>query len=437
MAGEKDEKFLEEIGLAQLPMIQNRGVVAAEKFDQILDTFKPSNTSANPATKAEMAKNLNTWIHFLMPDQKQSILEPKIGVMFDLIGNLAISTDDGIVNEDGAYVGNVYIAAELAELIGNYTMMDFSGGLYRQHCQKSFDVLEGILVRGEGNPAIKFTTQVPMQPHETAGDKRSKVCQVLVRYLPSQGTFELSNGMKVISMILTPKNRFPLLLLNDAKTSLNILATNAKSSLAHSTRAILDIVKLGGNDTLLTSFMSMPELYTNDPEAVHENLSIFFKQPYMQYAYLFSTIAAKNPQVLIPHLTFFIDQLVTSPMVGTITLMTLENLAKYDANLLYTKTSIIVEKSKNVTNGTVILSKVLAAIGLADNAADSTILLLVDLLESSANDQYAAPGLLAAISNVMTHMSNIDILAKQISRIEKFKHASEISFTAIKDFAAG
>lgn len=436
MAGEKDEKFLEEIGLAQLPMMQNRGAVAAEKFDQILDIFKPSNTSVNHATKAEMAKTLNTWIHLLMPDQKQSILEPKLGVIFDLIGDLAISTDDGIINENEEYVGNVYIASELASLIGNYSIMDFSGGIYRQHCQKSFDILESILVHGENNPDIKFNSP-PMQRHKSPGDYRSEICQILVRYMPSQGNFELANGMKVISLILTPKNRFPLLLLNDAKTSLNILATNSKSSIAHSTRAILDIVKLGGNDTLLTSFMSMPELYTNDPDAVHENLSIFFKQPYMQYAYLFSTIAAKNPQVLIPHLTFFIDQLSSTPMVGTITLMTLENLAKYDANILYTKTSIIVEKSKNVANGTVILAKVLAAIGLADNAADNTILLLVDLLESSANDQYAAPGLLAAISNVMTHISNIDILAKQISRIEKFKHASEISFTAIKDFAAG
>ena len=90
----------------------------------------------------------------------------------------------------------------------------------------------------------------------------------------------------------------------------------------------MNLVLSGGNDQLLMMYVTLPELYTNCPEAVHQNIDLFKKQNYMIYGSLFMNIARMKPSCLITHIEYFVTQLITNTQTGTLTLMTLECIAK-------------------------------------------------------------------------------------------------------------
>ena len=436
--GARDDQFLDSVGLGQVSMMTSLGNVCAENFGTVLSTLDPANSTVNAATKAFMAQQLKTWIFIVQPDQKTVHFNPKIPNILDLVEKLAMSTDNSVLNENGEYAGNVMIAVCLTELLSNYVVMDMTGELARSNAAHAYRVLENILTASDSNSAIVFTSRPMTRFWDDAGDCRSQLCSHLLKIMPMMGSVDIPNGLKVISKILVPKNKFPVILCNDARSAMNMLTMNCKENLAKSGNEVMEIVKAGGNDQLLMSFVSMPELYKNSPEAVHDNLAIFMKQNYMQYCSLYNNVAQNQPEVFVPHVKYFVGQLTSAAMVGTVTLMILENIAKVDAALLYPDVNLLIEKTKNVQNGTGSLAKVLANIAKANSkAADEILVLLVDLLESTSNDQLAAPSLLFAISNTMNFISDKELLRVQMPRISKFKSASEIVFTSINDFAAG
>jgi hypothetical protein len=439
MAGEKDTEYLDAVGLGDVSMMQTLGSVCAENFDKILTVLESSESTPNPATRAHMANQLKTWSFIVPADVKQQKLTPNMGRIISLIEKLSVTTgDDSLVNDCNEYIGSVFVAFCLIELISQYISMDFSYELAKVNAPLAFTALENILVASEKDREITFTTRAPPRFSDNAGDYRAQIASALLRTMPCMGSVDLPNGLKVIAKILVPQKKFPMVLQNDARSSMSLMTLNCKSIIENSGHEIIEIVKAGGNDSLLMSFVSMPELYKNCPEAVENNLEIFMKQPYMMYATVFNNVSNNKPEILIPHLQFFIDQLTTNANMGSSVLGVLEAIAKIRPSLIYPKVNLLVEKTRGVPMGTMILAKVLSATGKeSSKAADEMTLILVDLLETTTNDQYAAPGLLFAISNLMSDLSDPEILAKQMPRIAKFKSASEVVFTSINDYAAG
>eukprot|EP01031_Cornospumella_fuschlensis_P037374 gene37374-45383_t len=350
--------------------------------------------------------------------------------IFETITSLAF-TDDEDAATSGEYKGALFVAFKIVDTLSTVGTIDQTQQMTTVFCPKAYAALEKILAA-----KLKIASKTLMQNKDTAATFRGDLCCSLVKMLPLSGSVDLPNGLKVISMILLDKV-IPDKVKAEAKSALSTISSVAKSSIVHGGAEIIALVHAGGSDQLLMNFVAVPELYCNSPAAVHDNLvSVFFKQTFMMYCSLYFRVAQAAPAVLVPHVSYFIQNLASNPNMATVTLMTLDGIASVDADAVYSHLETIVRDSRNVANGGAVLAKLLGNLGKASatGAAEASLTHLVYILSYDAS---AAPSVLAAISNVMKQLSDVEALRKILPSIEKFKSSSEVAFTAICDFAAG
>lgn len=60
---------------------------------------------------------------------------------------------------------------------------------------------------------------------------------------------------------------------------------------------------------VLQVYFTVPEVYFNNPTEVHINLLLFFNREYHLTGLFFKFIADKQPDVLLPHIPFFIEKI--------------------------------------------------------------------------------------------------------------------------------
>ncbi|RYH12837.1 hypothetical protein EON65_37160 [archaeon] len=428
MSEEADAALLDSLGVSTATLFPTQGALAAEKIQEILFSF--TSSSVNVATKAGLAEGWSMWAMCTDATLRATIISQHIDTIYDIVTTLGLVDDDAAAT-DSEYRGALFVALKIAETLSTVGTMDPTQQLTASFCPKAYKALENILAS-----KLKIATKTPMQNKDSAATYRGDLCCLLVRTLPYAGSVDLPNGLKVISTILLDK-AVPDRVKTDAKSALNTISNVAKSSIVHGGADIIALVHAGGNDQLLMNFVSVPELYSNSPTAVHDNLvNVFFKQTYMMYCSLYFRIAQVNPAVLVPHVPYFVANLTSSPNMASVTLMTLDGIATVDPNAVYSHLATILRDSKSVPNGGSVLAKLLSNVAAATTAgaAENVLSHLVNILSYDAS---AAASVLAATSNVMKLLTDVEKLKKLLPTIEKHKAASDVAYTAIADFAAG
>jgi hypothetical protein len=435
-----DTAFLDEVGLSNTTLFPSMGATAAANMRRVIAALSPSSPDTkNTATKRELAKMLKLWATCAPADTKVPVLHEHVTTFYKLIGELAVAVDEpDTVKEGEDFEGNAFIASTLASTLHTAGQMDPTQELTRKFSPLAFNTLEAFL----NTPDLVLGNKPIMLRNETLVTVRTELASVLVKTMPYSGTVELPNAFPCITKLLLWKNVSPGHDINGLKQGarqvMSQLTAVCKSALAHSGAEILELVKAGGNDQLLTQFISDPEIYANNPQAVHDNLDIFMRQNYMMMSTIFNNVAGKDASVLIPHVQYFVNQLSQTSNMALLTLMILVAIAKEDPVMMYTQhtTAIWAGSATFPANSSGVLSNYIAAVaGASTAAADDCLVRLVELLERGETAMF--PMILSNISNVMKLISSINVLLNLMPRIAKFRSASEVLYTSIDDFAAG
>lgn len=422
-----DSNVLDKFGLSHTTLFPSQGSIAAEKMSDILSALLPSSKETIE-TRAALADGFHLWATCCDSNLRDRIILQHKKVFYDCIQVLGQENDENHVIKGESYRGNVFIAERLATGLSTAGMMDTSQKLTTALSPLAYEAVEKILAANH-----RFAVVSPMQTQETPATFRTELTSTLLRTIPYSGTVSLPNGVKVIASILSGES-YPSKLKNEAKSALNTLGNVAKDSMSHAGGDLIAIAKAGHPDVLM-SFLSVQELYLNNPQAVHDNLDVFFGQPYMLYSSLFMRVSQKDASCLVPHLKHIIDMLSQQPNMITVTLMTLEGIAAKEPILVFDHLTTILSSSKGVPNAGVILAKVLGKIAAAgNNASEVALKELVDLL---GKDSSAGASVLVEICNVMKLLPQREVLQGYLPTIAKYKSASEVAYTSIEDFAAG
>eukprot|EP01039_Chlorochromonas_danica_P003854 gene3853-4211_t len=423
-----DSSVLDKFGLSHTTLFPSQGSIAAEKMSDILSALSPQSTETIQ-TRAALADGFHLWATCCDSTLRDRIILQHKQLFYDCIQALGqVNDDDKNVIKGESYRGAVFIAERLSSGLSTAGMMDTSQKLTSALSPLAYEAAEKIL-----DTKSQFAVVSPMQSQETSATLRTELTTTLLRTIPYSGTVSLPNGVKVIALILSGDG-YPSKLKNDAKSALNTLGNVAKASMSHAGGELIAIAKAGHPDVLM-SFLSVQELYLNNPQAVHDNLDVFFSQPYMLYSSLFMRVSQKDATCLLPYLKQLIDMLSQQPNMITVTLMTLEGIAAKEPVLVFDHLPTILSSSKGVPNAGVILAKVLGKIAAAgNNASEIALKELVDLL---GKDSSAGASVLVEICNVMKLLPQREILQGYLPTIAKYKSASEVAYTSIEDFAAG
>lgn len=426
-----DTAFLDEVGLSMTTLFPSQGATALQNMARIIGALRP-DSSAIPETRVGLVDGFKLWCTCSPPDTRMKGLMDNSRTLYELIGELAVCAVPEETKADDDYKGFGYLARELAAALQTGSQMDTTQALMKVTAPLAFAALERILLA----PDIVIANKQIMQPHETAITVRAELCSALVRTMPYTGSIDIPNSFKCVTLILTRAGNLDTLK-TDAKTCIQSLAMVCKSALVNAGPELIALAKLGGgNDQLLMQFCGNAEIYTNNPDAVHENIDLFMRQMYTMFGALYCSIAARAPAVLLPHVQYFIDQLTAQPVVGTMTLMVLDNLAKYDPAALYSRMDVILQLSSSIANSAGVVSSIVSAVAAADAAAaDLCLGRLVSLLERG--EALTQPQVLISITNMMKYTSSVAVVGVYVPRIAKFKSANEVAFVSIDDYAAG
>jgi hypothetical protein len=434
-----DAEFLDEVGLSYGTLFPSMGATAAANMGRIIAAMSPANSDKDTATRVELAKMFKMWATCAPAETRTPVLEQNWDAFYKLVGELAVTPDEpGVIQADTDYEGNAFAAVELAEGLQSTAQLDATQAMMFKIAPLAYNTLEEFL----NCPDLEFGHRPVMQNCEKQVNVRTELCSVLLRTMPYSGDLRLPNAFACITKVLLWKKvargcNITTLKVN-ANSAMDMLDMVDKTALSHAGPQIMALVKAGGNDQLLFKFMSNPDIYTNNPEVVHDNLDIFLRQNYMTMSSVFNNIAARQPAVMIPHAQYFVTQLTQQSIVASVTLMILEHLAKEDPVLMYTQhtTAVLAAAPTFPANSSGMLSNFIAAGAAASTeAADVSMARLVDILESA--EAITRPQILLNISNVMRRLSSVNVLAKLLPRIAEFKSSSEGLFVLIDDFAAG
>lgn len=417
-----DSAFLDSVGLSYGTLFPSQGATAAEKMSEIIQAMA-FTSSVDVETRAALADGFNLWGTCSEAGMRARVIEQHKAALYDLIASLAMVEDQS----DDEYKGAVYVAAKLADTLSTVGMMDPSQAMTASMSPLAYAAAERVVLAG-----LPCSVVTPFQPKVTASTSRTDALCSLLRTIPYSGSVELPNGMKVLAAVLG--GSYPPKLKTDAKSTLNTMTNVAAASMAHAGGEIIAIAKAGHPDVLMP-FLSMPALYTNSPQAVHENLDLFFAQQYMMYSSVYMRVAQSHPEALLGYVDQLVDQLQATPAVGTVTIMTLEGIASHHPDAIHKHMEVILSRSKGMAHAGAVVAKLLGR--LAKASAPSAPEEVLEQLVLLFADATAGPSVMAEISNVMKLLPDLTALHRLLPAIAKHKAVSEVAFTAIEDFAAG
>lgn len=229
-----------------------------------------------------------------------------------------------------------------------------------------------------------------------------------------------------------------------------VLKGQAKSTFGYMAMVNKDCMKYAGNDLmelvikgeyydLIYNFSTLPEMYTNTPEAIHNNLdSLFSAFPFMNISGIIYNVSKKHLEELIPYVDQLIPKLETESMVGSLILVMLAEVSALSPDTIYPHIQFILIHCKSISSGEYALSTILGNVAKASSppdVADEMFVHLVDML--SVTDNAVLVSILMQISNIKTLLSSIDVLQEKLPIISKHKTSNELVVTEIEDYASG
>ena len=195
----------------------------------------------------------------------------------------------------------------------------------------------------------------------------------------------------------------------------------------------------GDNDNLITSFATMPEMYTQSPDAVHKHLEYIFTIDYPKICSLIYAIAQKHPRALIPYVETLVEKLEENSAMGSLTLMALKEVASVAPNKIFPLLDKVVELAADVSHAGASMSGVIGNAGKATepkNAADKCLIRLMVGI-NACEEASMIPCWLMEIDKLRAYYSDKKVLKEHMPALAKYKDSSNVLYTSIDDYASG
>jgi hypothetical protein len=407
-------------------LFPSMGQIAVDSFDKILDILS-KKSSVDSATRADIVDGFKLWSLTCQLPAKTELLKIHSGRLFDSVATLAQAND---TSSTTPYKGDVYAASVLAEALDNFAKMDPSQEVLVLFAPAAYNALEAIL----SNKALDYEVKTPMKSEDTINTRRGEVLSSLLGVLPYSKEVIIPNSIPLISSIL--KSSYPESIKAKARSSLQSMKMINQEGVVNAGADLIDLIKLGGNDDLFIIFASVPAVYFNKPAAIHDNIGLFLNaNNFRLNASLLNNVASRHPEVLVPHVSLFIQQL-SSTELGAMVLSILDNIAAKDPKAVYAHKATVLTKGKLIQMGEFMIARILGKLAVVPNTADECfedILKMMDVCQ----DQNALTSMFAEISNVMVLVSSRDKILNNLSRMERHKTVSSLLFKEIDDYAHG
>jgi hypothetical protein len=156
-----------------------------------------------------------------------------------------------------------------------------------------------------------------------------------------------------------------------------------------------------GNQMAWSQFSSKPNLYTDDPEAVHKYLGDLVQGAGGPMgANLLFTVSRSHPEALVPH-TAGLLKYCSDPQMGPILIQALKNVAIVDPDNIYPFIPQIIPFSRGQL-GAFIISQMVGAASNATVPADAAANMFVQFVGMLKNkpDATGVTGMLSEVSNM-------------------------------------
>jgi uncharacterized protein YejL (UPF0352 family) len=419
-----DAALVDALGLGMTTLFPNRGALAAQHMPQVLEALALANDEVNVPTKIQLAEGFYLWGTCSDPKIRSDVIGQYENAFFDIIADYAVVED----NTTGTpYRGVLFIAAKLAETLNMIGMVDTTQVTMATYAPLAYATLDKILAV----PNLSYEVPIIGSSTESAGIYRTNLCSALMGMMPhSMTVVNVPTAVDTLSNFIL--GDFPDKLKSDAKNRISSMSTVNAAAVAQSSAMIMKMVNTGKHDDLLFNYIKIPELYTNSPDVVHNNIELFLKQPYLQYSSLLLSVSKTCPSVLVPHLQFFMYHLTSSANMGSIVLSTLSGIAAEFPKEVYGHVNTIITASSSIPYANTILPKLLSHLSV--ESPETILNLLIDVVEK---DNSSAPMVLFEISNMMKNLPDVKVLTEKMTILSKYKQSAEVTYTSIEDFAAG
>jgi len=426
-----DEELMKALGLEHEAMMESEGKLVSSNFKLILDSLV--DDSVSDITKKAIAEGLNNWSAMIDPATREKAYKAHYQQVYAVISTIARTADDPAAKGED-YEGLQGAATSLTAAMVTAGLMDQSQALICLFAPKAWEVLEEILDSGLGLKDAGGFVKV------SAPTVRTENACNLANTLPYTGTVRIPHAMKIVSRVLLDSDgTYPASLKSALQTRASMLVNVNKECMKDCGNEIMALVAMGGNDNLLSAFSMVPELYTNNPECLDNNIPVLLKQNYMTVASVFNNVSGRNPGVLRPYLREFVTQLKQAPMMVTLTLMILKNIAGEAPEDVYPTLDEILATCSGQPHVDSMLPGVIGNCGKAKtpaNAADHVLLKLVAGLKACSDTTFKSIWL-NEINNICGFLSDRKVLDPHMSVISANKSASDVIVKSIEDFHAG
>jgi hypothetical protein len=427
-----DLAYVDSFGLGYQSLFTTQGIKAAERFDEILDIIVAEDRSINHETKTFLADQLTTWGSIISPELRMNVFSKSYQHLLDVIERLALSPDDDDPSSDNEYAGKLIHAYILSNMLSNVKNADISQAIAALVTPSAYLVLEHIF-----NQQCNLGTKSAFTK-ASAATMRSDTIVNLLKVLPYTGAVNIPNAMTVFRHAILDPN-VPASIKSDACSLLSSLGRVNKDSIKNSGNDVIRFAFEGNHPEVITIYATMPELYTNSPEAVHDHIDKLLSLNSGQTLTLFHQVSSNYPVKLVPYLSAFISRLETDTMFGSMYLLIIQGIAGADPTAVYPNLATISALAKNINQSSITMVRILGYCSKAtepNDAADKICLELVTYL-SNDYDNSTITTSLVEISNLLPSLSSIDVITPHMPTVVKFKSLSEIVVTSIEDHAAG
>lgn len=349
--------------------------------------------------------------------------------MFDTIAYLLLQPDDDV--EDSEYIGIQCCAYALVDGVSTACMFD-QAKFAIQACPLAYNVLEKLT-------DATFTLDVQgAYVKKCAATERKEALCYLFRCGPYSGSVRVPNAIKVISHFL--RGDFPLPVKQAAKAAMQSMTTINKECVQDSGEELMDIIATREHDELIFNFLSMPELYTRSPAAVHKHLRMLLTDfNWMQICSLVNNVASRYPAELVPYTSILCNKLQEAPMMGAITIGCLKEIGKVDPDTLYPHLDDIIEASKNIQGSSYSVAGCITAVAKSKcipNAGDAMLDRMISVIKNC--EAAYQPSVISELVNLKEHFSSPAVIVPHMEYLLTFKNSgAAIQIGTLEDYAAG
>jgi uncharacterized coiled-coil protein SlyX len=430
------EDLPKELGVEISVIMATQGALATEKLEQIFQSFLDENIPNS--IKKQLAEGFGYWASMTARPVVDKALKTHMSMMMETLFKLLSHEDDNMANDGDEYAGLLAVANKVIDSLRTAGMMDTTQKVVSLLAPLTYDCLSKLneleLTLADKNAFTKAS----------AATERCAAMATLLTMLPYSGTVNIPTAIPVISTILC--GNYPNSLKQSAKQALQTMSQVNKEGMKKSGGHIMDIIATGEYDDLIFTFLSMPELYTNDPPGVHKHIAKVLEMNWMYVSSLVNNIASLNAGVLVPYVSLIITKINEAPQLTAVTLMILKEITKASPNSVYPHLSAILEATAGSNSYLVAAvigscSKATCSVEFDPGDVNQCIgdLMLDELMKllSSSSDSTSITVILSEILNMKETLSTREKLAPYMSLISSHKSSNDVVVTSIEDFFGG